>query len=345
MSSLFTSACFGQPNQPDTALMLRDPLVIKVARVPASIAATVGWRVTSPDPELTVVLKNELKKLGLIAALESAQISADVKGAQAVYLDDGVLTLDVVGEPIFVVLDRNFVGEFAKSRWNTPESTVSRFWLALTDYRQVLDRLKRRLATVVIFKEHGLKRELENSDDPQAYLEELTGELYHSLGNTGILVIDSQSDAEVLDISLNNIEKAVEPWQQMLLASAGGLTEQQLWGGTKRSLGLSGIDEQSRRATGEVVDAITTRWAQFATEIAQDIAFDMGSTGWQEVSVAFNPYEASTLLETAQAQRQAAEADQRSIDMGVLTPEEVRESRHAGEGFGTEITLAREEQT
>jgi hypothetical protein len=128
----------------------------------------------------------------------------------------------------------------------------------------------------------------------------------------------------------------------MLLASAGGLTEQQLWGGTKRSLGLSGIDEQSRRATAEVVDAIARTWGDAATVIAKERAFNDGDPQWEDVRVVFNPYDASTLVEKAKAQRLAAEADQKAIDMGVLDPEEVRASRHAGEGFGSEIRLQAE---
>jgi hypothetical protein len=316
------------------------------------MAASVGYRVNGLGADETAIVQAELKTLQLSRILEMAQIAADCKGSQAIYagVDGGYGLINDEGAKLIArVYDRNSVvgaGLPMSGGGSIYNSTVTRFAGVWDEYKEALGRLKRRLATVVVYRERGLRATLEQHEDPEEYIAEVTGELYNALGRTGILAIDADSTADVLDLSLTGIETAILPWRQWAIAASGGLTEEQLWGASSRAVGLSGVDEQSRQATAASVRQITEQWEPIATYIARNIVAKLyPETDWAGVRVEFNRPDNPSMLESLQAQKLAAEADRLSIDMGTLTPAEIRASRHGGEGLGENIALTEEVAT
>lgn len=148
------------------------------------------------------------------------------------------------------------------------------------------------------------------------------------------VVIDSQDEYSLLTPNLTGLNDILQPAAHSLVAVSGIPHTVLLGESPGASLGATGGSQE--RDWYKSVSAYQE--SNLYDQIQQALDMITAALSVDPVSFEFNPLDAPDMKSMSETRKAMAETDQKYIDMGVLLPEEVRQSRFEG-GFSVETQL------
>jgi phage-related protein (TIGR01555 family) len=218
------------------------------------------------------------------------------------------------------------------------DSVISKSYTAIRNYADAHDGVNAALKdlSVGVFKLRGLA-DIVSADNDKALMNRLN---IVNMGKSILRSIVIDAEGEDFDYKTRTLTGAVDLVEKAedRLCAEVGIPKTVLFGQSpKGGLGQSGNHESEMWYS--CVEAYQTSYLKpKMMEILVELAEEAGIPT-DELDIEFNPLWQMSDKEEAEVRGKQSETDQRYIDMGVLSPEEVRESRFGGDAYSIETSL------
>lgn len=217
-------------------------------------------------------------------------------------------------------------------------SILQAFYQPFVDYQDAVDNASKALKSfsLPVFKKKNLLEIFGQEFSETSGVKERLSSVFRELSSDKGVSLDSETEElDFLDRSFGGIDGVIESLKNNMVA-VSGLTKPQLL--SEHPAGLNATGESERLAEAQKIQALQeSTWGALIRKDIQILLATMGIVdgySWQWIS----SYESSP-LETATIRNQQADMDNKYITMGVLSVEEVRQSRFGESEFSLETTL------